>query len=215
MRNTYQTYSISTKNLGTLLRKMDFSDILALDDAAKLIWTFDDDVAGALDRELGAEVWSQKAGRSHDSGSHIMVTFRVIDTRQEARGMENYIQLLTDARGDDTSNLPPITIRMFAFEEGHRRTGIDGKPMPVYEKEYQDVANTGFSIKAEYERSFISPYTYTISEWEEQRLETLSKELREFCEKRHIDGPLSVANFSRYCENNAKTSVSDKKGDST
>ena len=172
---------------------MKFIDILHMENATSAIWKHDEAVAKALSAELNANVTRELAGRSSGCGSYMMVSFRIRDSRLETAGMENYLQLYTESG-------PKLTLRLFSYEEGHRERRIGGSFIPVVEKEYTGAQLDTFDVKSEYEKTFISPYAGQLSEWERNRLAALTKDLREFCNKRNIDG-FSVTNFSRLASN--------------
>ena len=172
---------------------MKFIDILHMENAPSAIWKHDEAVAKALSAELNANVTRELAGRSSGCGSYMMVTFRIRDSRLETAGMENYLQLYTESG-------PKLTLRLFSYEEGHRERRVGGSLIPVVEKEYTGTQLETFDVKSEYEKTFVSPYAGQLSEWERNRLAALTKDLREFCNKRNIDG-FSVTNFSRRASN--------------
>lgn len=190
-----QTFSlkVTRPQMAEIIDKMTFSQILHLEDAARVIWEFDNAVAEALSHELGMRVYSQRAGRSSGNGHYITITFRIDSVRKEARGMENYIQLYT-------TDTPEIHIRLFSYEEGHRECRPGGAPIPVAEIGYNEKEVDTFDVKAEVEKVFIDPYTYVLAEWEKQRLKQLTGELREFCNKRNILG-FSIDNLDRRIDN--------------
>lgn len=190
-----QTFSLNVTRpqMAEIIGKMTFSQILHLDDAARVIWEFDLAVAQALSTELDATVTSQRAGRSSGNGHYITITFRIDSVRKEARGMENYIQLYT-------TDTPEIHIRLFSYEEGHRDRRPGGAPIPVVDVGYDEKEVENFDVKSEVEKVFIDPYTYTLADWEKQRLKQLTGELRDFCNKRNILG-FSIDNFDRRCDN--------------
>lgn len=183
---------VTRPQMAEIIDKMTFSQILHLEDAARVIWEFDLAVAEAMSHELGMRVRSQRAGRSSGNGHFITVTYRVDSVRIEARGMENYIQFYT-------TSTPEIHIRLFSYEEGHRDRQPGGAPIPVVDVGYDGKEVDKFDVKAEVEKVFIDPYTHGLADWEKQRLEKLAGELREFCDKRHITG-FSVDNFDRRCD---------------
>lgn len=191
-----QTFSLNVTRpqMAEIIGKMTFSQILHLDDAARVIWEFDLAVAQALSTELDATVTSQRAGHSSGNGHYITITFRIDSVRKEARGMENYIQLYT-------TDTPEIHIRLFSYEEGHRDRRPGGAPIPVVDVGYDEKEVENFDVKSEVEKVFIDPYTYTLADWEKQRLKQLTGELRDFCNKRNILG-FSIDNFDRRCDNN-------------
>lgn len=190
-----QTFSlkVTRHQMAEIIGKMTFSQILHLEDSARVIWEFYLAVAQALSAELGVTVTSQRAGRSSGNGHYITITFRIDSVRKEARGMENYIQLYT-------TDTPVIHIRLFSYEEGHRDRRPGGAPIPVVDVGYDEKEVENFDVKAEVEKVFIDPYTYTLSDWEKQRLKQLTGELRDFCNKRNILG-FSIDNFDRRCDN--------------
>lgn len=195
MADTEQTFSlqVTRPQMAEIIDKMTFSQILHLEDAARVIWEFDNAVAEALSHELGMRVRSQRAGRSSGNGHYITITFRLDSVRKEARGMENYIQLYT-------TDTPEIHIRLFSFEEGHRDRRPGGAPIPVAEVGYDGKEVEKFDVKKETEKVFFDPYTYQLAEWEKQRLKQLTGELRDFCNRRNILG-FSIDNFDRRCDN--------------
>jgi hypothetical protein len=195
MADTEQTFSlqVTRPQMAEIIDKMTFSQILHLEDAARVIWEFDNAVADALSHELGMRVYSQRAGRSSGNGHYITITFRVDSVRIEARGMENYIQLYT-------TDTPEIHIRLFSYEEGHRDRRPGGAPITVMDVGYNGKEVENFDVKAEVEKVFIDPYTHGLSDWEKQRLKQLTGELRDFCNKRNILG-FSIDNFDRRCDN--------------
>lgn len=191
-----QTFSlkVTRPQMAEIIGKMTFSQILHLDDAARVIWEFDLAVAQALSAELDATVTSQRAGRSSGNGHYITVSFRISDdAKKEMQGMENYLQLYT-------TDTPEIHIRLYSYEEGHRDRRPGGATIPVTEVGYDGKEVENFDVKAEVEKVFIDPYTYTLADWEKQRLKQLTGELRDFCNKRNILG-FSIDNFDRRCDN--------------
>lgn len=190
-----QTFSLNVTRpqMAEIIDKMTFSQILHLEDAARVIWEFDHAVAEALSNELGMRVRSQRAGRSDGNGLYITVTYRVDSVRKEARGMENYIQLYTTTTQE-------IHIRLFSYEEGHRDRQPGGAPIPVVDVRYDEKEVDKFDVKAEVEKVFIDPYTYGLADWEKKRLEKLTGELRDFCDKRNILG-FSIDNLDRRSDN--------------
>lgn len=179
---------------------MKFAEILHMPNAANAIWKFHTAVAEALSAELGVKVTPEPVGihpydlASPDAVSYITVTFRVrYEDRKEAQGMEDYIQVYTE-------DGPAITIRLFSYEVGHRDRQPGGAPIPVVDVRYDEKEVDTFDVKAEAEKVFIDPYTYGLADWEKKRLEKLTGELREFCDKRNILG-FSIDNFDRRSDN--------------
>ena len=104
------------------------------------------------------------------------------------------------------ASVDPGAVYQLAIADGARSVIIahnhprGGAPIPVVDVNYDGKEADTFDVKAEVEKVFIDPYTYGLADWEKKRLEKLTGELREFCDKRNILG-FSIDNLDRRSDN--------------